>query len=65
MHRAVFVGADDDARVELSFASGLVSTLTVSNLQISPVPEPATALLFAAGLAGVGALRRRQSPARR
>ena len=42
-----------------------VSTLTVSNLQISPVPEPATALLFAAGLAGVGALRRRQSPARR
>jgi hypothetical protein len=38
-----------------------VSTLTVSNLQISPVPEPATALLFAAGLAGLGALRRRQS----
>jgi opacity protein-like surface antigen len=36
-----------------------VSTLTVSNLQISPVPEPATALLWAGGLLALGALRRR------
>jgi hypothetical protein len=33
-----------------------VSTLTLSNVQISPVPEPATALLMLGGLGGLAAL---------
>jgi hypothetical protein len=37
-----------------------VSTLSVANLQITPIPEPATALLWAAGLGALAAWRRRQ-----
>jgi hypothetical protein len=36
-----------------------------SSAEVGFVPEPATALLFGAGLAGLGALRRRGGPARR
>jgi hypothetical protein len=38
---------------------GLNSVLTISNVQINPVPEPATLLLMSAGLAGLMGLRRK------
>ena len=41
-------------------AADKVSTLTISGLQVSAVPEPGQWALLLAGLAGVGALGRRR-----
>lgn len=46
--------------VQDSFHSGTVLSANVTSLSVSPVPEPATAALMLAGLAGVWFVRRRQ-----
>lgn len=50
----------DGSNYWLAVANEISMTTTLYNLNVQPVPEPATMLLFGSGLAGLGMLRRRK-----
>lgn len=63
-----FTGAGDHAMAIVVMdvaAADRVSTLTLSNLQVSAVPEPGSWALLLAGLGGVGVASLRKAAARR
>lgn len=54
-------GWDDGVDNDGNFVDYLGSTLTISNVAINPVPEPATLLLLGSGLLGIIGFRKKKS----
>lgn len=59
---ALNYGWDDGYDSEGNYAGGeFASVLTISNVKINPIPEPATLLLVSAGLIGMARIRKKMA----